>query len=528
MEKNTMKKRKLTIEEGLYLLLAGTALLALILYVSFCLDNLMHSDTTAEVILSKFLADRNELISKEWFYSTEIRVIYTQLVMVPLFKIFSSYRLVKLLSVFIYYAVLLYAWHMLTKRFTLEKKWIFLGLALLLAPLSNEYLDMMFIGCFYTTQTICMYLVLSFVLKEKKNRKMWIREGIVLSILSVLLGMTGLRYLASLYLPMLLAFLLFPVLERDGNKKENWQNITFSLLLTGFAGIGFLINKFYLAVQYSFDTTSEVSFVPIDEIPDRFLTSIRLMLEFMGYRQIRVVTPLGIVNAVKCLFFLAFIAMIVALFRKRMELTGKERFLLYFFLMLFLINWYMLIFTDVLQQYRYWLPVYVTGVVLICVFMQHFRPATVFQKPLLCAFLALVVLSSLYGELWQDVKYNDCAKRYAYMDFLENNDYDFGYATFWNASVTEYLSNGTIHVGNLGGSDGKAAPYEWLTPKEYYRSGFHHGKCFLLLARTEEAGMLKGDFTVMDDAACVYQDEYYAIYEGQQDMYLFSKGYEPK
>ena len=52
MEKNTMKKRKLTIEEGLYLLLAGTALLALILYVSFCLDNLMHSDTTAEVILS--------------------------------------------------------------------------------------------------------------------------------------------------------------------------------------------------------------------------------------------------------------------------------------------------------------------------------------------------------------------------------------------------------------------------------------------------------------------------------------------
>ena len=160
--------------------------------------------------------------------------------------------------------------------------------------------------------------------------------------------------------------------------------------------------------------------------------------------------------------------------------------------------------------------------------MQHFRPATVFQKPLLCAFLALVVLSSLYGELWQDVKYNDCAKRYAYMDFLENNDYDFGYATFWNASVTEYLSNGTIHVGNLGGSDGKAAPYEWLTPKEYYRSGFHHGKCFLLLARTEEAGMLKGDFTVMEDAACVYQDEYYAIYEGQQDMYLFSKGYEPK
>lgn len=96
---------------------------------------------------------------------------------------------------------------------------------------------------------------------------------------------------------------VIPGFGKRRKQKENWQNITFSLLLTGFAGIGFLINKFYLAVQYSFDTTSEVSFVPIDEIPDRFLTSIRLMLEFMGYRQIRVVTPLGIVNAVKCLFF---------------------------------------------------------------------------------------------------------------------------------------------------------------------------------------------------------------------------------
>ena len=113
------------------------------------------------------------------------------------------------------------------------------------------------------------------------------------------------------------------------------------------------------------------------------------------------------------------------------------------------------------------------------------------------------------------------------MKFLEENDYDFGYATFWNASVTEYLSDGEIKVGNLGGEEGKVAPYEWLTPKSYYRDGFHEGKTFLLLARTEEAGMLKGDFVVMEDAECVHQDEYYAIYEGQQGMYIFSEGYEP-
>ena len=225
---------------------------------------------------------------------------------------------------------------------------------------------------------------------------------------------------------------------------------------------------------------------------------------------------------------MAFIGMIFYLWKKRMEILGRaERFLLYFFVFLFLINWYMLIFTNVLMHYRYWLPVYVIGVLLIGIFMQKWTPQIKLQKITMAVFLAGVVLGSLYGELWQDVKYNDCEKRYGYMEFLEQNDYDFGYATFWNASVTEYLSDGEIKVGNLGGQNGVAAPYEWLTPKSYYRAGFHEGKTFLLLARTEEAGMLKGDYTVMEDAVCVYQDEYYAIYEGQQGMYLFSEGYEP-
>ena len=108
------------------------------------------------------------------------------------------------------------------------------------------------------------------------------------------------------------------------------------------------------------------------------------------------------------------------------------------------------------------------------------------------------------------------------MAFLEENGYTFGYATFWNSSVTEYLSNGTIEVGNLGGENGVAAPYEWLSNKAYYKPGYHQGKTFLLLARTEEAGMLNGDFTVMEDGVKVYEDEYYAIYEGN-GMYLFSE-----
>ncbi len=519
---------KFNLQEGLLFGLLVIVLAALALFCIFFPDNLMHSDATAEVILSKLLAEEGALISKNWFYSTEIRIVYTHLIMIPLFWLFSDYTLVKYISIFICCAILIFAYYMFAKRFSVERKWHFLCLALLFAPLSNEYLDMMIIGGFYMAQVICMYLVLSFVIKEKTGKKSRMISSVVLCIVALILGLSGLRYLASLYLPMLLAYVFVTIAEPGQQKKENARPILFSLLMTGFAGVGFLINKFYLAVHYSFDITSEVAFVPIADVPERFLRSIRLMLEFVGYREIKVVTLLGMVNPIKCLFLIAFVGIIIWLWKKRMELLdAKERFLLYFFVFLFLINWYMLIFTNVLMQYRYWLPIYVIGVLLIGIFLQKWNPQIKCQKVLMTVFLAGVVLASLYGELWQDVKYNDCEKRYGYMKFLEENDYDFGYATFWNASVTEYLSDGEIKVGNLGGENGVAGPYEWLTPKSYYRAGFHEGKTFLLLARTEEAGMLQGDFRVMEDGKCVYQDEYYAIYEGQQGMYLFSEGYEP-
>ena len=156
------------------------------------------------------------------------------------------------------------------------------------------------------------------------------------------------------------------------------------------------------------------------------------------------------------------------------------------------------------------------------IYLQNGVFVTPFVKPVCTALVVLTVLSSLYGELWQDTKYNDCEKRYGYMDFLEKNGYDFGNATFWNADVTEYLSNGEIHVGNLGGNENGSAPYEWLSRKEYYQEGYHSGKTFLLLARTEEPALFQGDITIMTDSTKVYEDEYYVIYEGE-GMHLFSE-----
>jgi len=520
-------KNKSSILKYAAMALAFMTLLFLILFFVIWPDNLMHSDMAAEVILSKLLSEEGGLLSPDWYYSTEIRIVYTQLVMTPLFHFISDYGTVKLISIIFYDILLAVVFYFTAKEFQLKGAYLYLSMALLLAPLSNEYLDMMFLGNFYTSQVICTYLVLKFFYRkpaEKVSWK-WVRIGI-LSIGALILGLSGLRYLASLYLP-LIAAVCFSYGFDDKEERENglFSKLILSGGMTAFAGIGFLINKFVLAAKYSFDS-EPVSFVPLSEVPERFLDSVKLMLEFFGYREVGVVTPLGMVNAVKFAFFLFLIYVVIYLTRHRYEiLDNKQRLFLYYFYALFLINWYMLVFTDVLQQYRYWLPIYVMGVILMGIYLQQAVEKTEFIKPVFAILAAVTVLASLYGELWQDTKYNDCEKRYGYMAFLEENDYTFGYATFWNSSVTEYLSNGDIEVGNLGGKDGVSAPYEWLSPKYYYEEGYHTGKTFLLLARTEEPALFNGDITIMQDAVKVYEDEYYVIYEGE-GMYLFSEGEE--
>lgn len=533
------KQWKKKLYEYSFSIITGVIILCMVLFCILKPDNLMHSDTTAEVILSKLLAEENKLITTNWFYSTEIRIVYSHLLMVPLFKIFSSYRLVKFLSVFLFYILMLVAYLFVSKRLEIKKKWALIGLALFFSPLSNEYLDMMFIGCFYSSQAICTYFILGtvavwFMKKERimneGKKKSWFGVSFIAThIFSFILGLSGLRYLASLFLPMLLAvvWILFSEEEdlfQSNPKKKPWvMNLIYTLTILVCAGIGFLVNKFYLATHYSFDTTSEVVFVPLSDVAERFLESLKLMVEFFGYYPVEVVSGRGIVNVIKMALFAFFVGAIIYLFRHRMDkLNRLQRFLLYYFILVLLINWYMLVFTEVLMQYRYWIPVYIIGVLLVSMFFQVFTPSISWQKHVYGVCIGLAALSSLYGELWQDAKYNDCEKRYAYMEFLESQEYTFGYATFWNASVTEYLSNGKMEVGNLGGKDGVSAPYEWLCKKDLYKDGYHMGKTFLLLARTEEAGMLKGDFTVMPDGVKVYEDEYYSIYEGT-GMYLFSE-----
>ncbi len=60
--------------------------------------NFIDSDDASELILARQLVTEGNIISKNWHYSTELRVLNTQLVYMFLFLFTSSFKIVRILG----------------------------------------------------------------------------------------------------------------------------------------------------------------------------------------------------------------------------------------------------------------------------------------------------------------------------------------------------------------------------------------------------------------------------------------------
>lgn len=89
------------------------------------------------------------------------------------------------------------------------------------------------------------------------------------------------------------------------------------------------------------------------------------------------------------------------------------------------------------------------------------------------------------------------------VEFLQDNDLNVGYATFWHANILTEISNGEIRAVPVEIRKDFPVFYNWLTFKTVPSS--HDGSAFLLLDPSE-------DMYTFESAPKVYDDGKYAIY----------------
>ena len=173
---------------------------------------LLTSDDASELILGNLLADENGLLSKSWYYSTELRVVNTQIFYAFFFKIFHSWHRVRIASYVCLYIVMLAAYYF-TCRALKVKRYFLITAALLMIPFSGDYFYVVLKGAYYIPHIAITFFTLglceSYVSLEKEKLKRIYLPLVFLS--SLLAGLGGPRQIIVLYVPLIVTSLILAI-----------------------------------------------------------------------------------------------------------------------------------------------------------------------------------------------------------------------------------------------------------------------------------------------------------------------------
>jgi hypothetical protein len=246
-------------------------------YVNYTLD----SDAASELVLAKLLADKGEILSQSWYYSTELRFLNTQLIWTPLMALGLSWHSVRVVGSIIMYALVLLALWFTLKKTELSQCFPATGILLLL-PLSQVYFNIFLEFVYYIPHVTISLLTIGLLLgtlTAKSKGRMRVIAALNL-LLAVGAGIGGLRQLVILYLPLVLAALA--ILWLNQRSKDSIGLICHSVALLVGALIGCGINSIWLSKIYSFSLHESISFKEFSL--SGIEKMINGMLNLFGYR----------------------------------------------------------------------------------------------------------------------------------------------------------------------------------------------------------------------------------------------------
>lgn len=105
---------------------------------------------------------------------------------------------------------------------------------------------------------------------------------------------------------------------------------------------------------------------------------------------------------------------------------------------------------------------------------------------------------------------------YALCEFIEENDLDYGYATFWNANVLTVVSDERVKVRSINVKEGKISKYVYQSKKAWYEDIPGQEKYFLLLDTNENAEVLMAGLPL-------FEKEHETLYFGSYCITVFNE-----
>ena len=482
-------------------------------------EHYLNADISSDLVMAKFLNEEKSFISKDFYYSTEVKIANTvniYQIMLALFP--ENWHLARLSAIIVNALIFAMGFIYMAKSFARDFPIMIICLAALLLPFSKDYMFLMTFGCFSYIYSAVTFFNIGFILRLKTKKKRVLRL-VALIILNVIISSSGLKMVMFCAVPVaaVVVYLLCESLTKtrrlpDLMKMPEWPIIVGGIINIIAIGIGYLINKIYIIPNYHVEefTASNLRHFSFADV----LVHLQYLPEFFGFvGEVPLLSITGLTSIVTVLLTVFFISILVFLFKfslhkdfllvhgdslcRRAEnfdeddeaKNGKEG-LLSIAEKVIIIFCASSIFFGLLINVStpkgriagslgvgYYLPGFLMLIVVAFLFLAKISTR---QRWVTYTFIFVVYLIFL-GKSYATVRDNLQASDSHYeqtADWLVENGYKEGFATFWNGNVLSEASNGQIEVWALCEGLKEPTIHRWLQ-KVAHSTAYPKGKCFV-------------------------------------------------
>lgn len=494
----------------------------------------IDSDMSSEMILADLLNKEGGLMTINWWYSTEIKFCSLQVFYQIGLKVFpQNWYAARILGQALLTAVLLIAFLYVGHGLKLKGNGIW-GAAALACPFGMWYFWYGAFGGYYLAYMI--YVLLSFGailhLLQPANKIRRLFRWALLVGSALISGLNSVKGLMVFYLPMFVASILYFVLRFNEKRQEGAKReeilLVLSLISLAVASIGYLLNSMVLSTSHHFQNFNVQRWSEFNI--NRLVYSWSLFLSLFGYpgdaafnNKIPLFSLMGILGALGILTIAAIVVSIIRLLGRWKKMQDLQSFVPILFASICVIQGLVFSCTGTSgaspqsMNASYWLP----AIPFVFLMLQLEGETENIRLPILrkgiaIAFCVCIVATSI-SSVMQFFKdgYRINPDLEPVCDWLTEQGYTQGYATFWNGNVMTEWSSGQLDMWVVGDFN-IMEPDQWLQKTSHEQKP--EGQIFLLTSRWElermglsslywwstvvyEEGERSGDYLVM-----VYKD----------------------
>ena len=303
--------------------------------------------------------------------------------------------------------------------------------------------------------------------KDEKHSWLWL---VVLFICFLLGGFSDSLVVLQATIPLLLLSFIEVTMKKDadGLRSNRWAQILLLCVAAIVCILGF--DKLYFTISNADKNAfiANVSFAPVDQWGQKFTNLVQNILS-LGQINIdgRIIFNVDticqcaslLILVVGCYYLLKTVVLYLA--GKADDIVSVQ---IAFGIMITGITYV----TTSLSEIRYILLIPLGLIVLVIRNMENIGgKKQLFEKMMLILVCCstLIFGSRLYRYVKTEYPTNDAVNL---AQFLEENDLEKGYASFWNASVVNVASNDRLHIAHVQFNNNQVERFHWFCKRDWY------------------------------------------------------------